>query len=263
MLDGTVALSELTGRRVTLSYIPATVDDHQTVNAFGGLSGVPLYLVRVRPHLNINGRPEVVGTGSLEMGVAHRMEVELLGPFGSERVTQTVVSGSYHALGFGVQGLPRQVPEEDDQADTERLAAQLLSQIALSLNEQWSTAEDELAGLLDVAVLRPLPSVVMVSNAVAVDYALDLPSQLRWTGVTMDAALRVAEPMARGNDGAAAHDWMRLSALQGSMLEHRIFENQFLVESISADKGLGLARHDDDDDDVDVLLLDQGEGDPR
>ncbi|MCP4657616.1 MAG: hypothetical protein GY856_19595, partial [bacterium] len=181
VLDGTVALSELTGRRVTLSYIPATVDDHQTVNAFGGLSGVPLYLVRVRPHLKINGRPEVVGTGSLEMGVAHRLEVELLGPFGSERVTphlspsggtQTVVSGSYHALGFGVQGMPRQVPDEDDPADTEKLAAQLLSQIALSLNEQWSAAEDELAGLLDVAVLRPLPSVVMVSNAVAVDYAL-------------------------------------------------------------------------------------------
>ena len=99
----------------------------------------------------------------------------------------------------------------------------------------------------------------MVSNAVAVDYALDLPSQLRWTGVTMDAALRVAEPLARGDDVAAARDWMRLSALQGSMLEHRLFESQFLVDSISADKGLGLARQSG----VDVILLDQGEGDPR
>ena len=49
VLDGTVALSELSGRRVTLSYIPATVDDHATVNAFGGLLHVPVYLVRVRP----------------------------------------------------------------------------------------------------------------------------------------------------------------------------------------------------------------------
>jgi len=96
--------------------------------------------------------------------------------------------------------------------------------------------------LLGVEVLRPLPSLTMVANAVQLDELLGLPIQLRWTGVTVDAALRVAEPLAHDGNAALARDWMRLAALHGSTLEHRLFERDFSVDSISADKGLALAR---------------------
>ncbi|MCP3961615.1 MAG: hypothetical protein GY719_27560, partial [bacterium] len=250
ILDHTLALAELVGRRLTVSYVPATADDHQVVNAFGGLDQVPAYLVRLRPQLRIGGRRVAVGEGSLPMAVPHRLEIELSGPFGTERTGQTFLSGSYHALALGAQRFVEHVGEADPE-DEEFLGAALLSGVAYGFGTEWDAAERELAALLDVAVARPLPSVAIASNAVEAPVVLGLPRRLEWRGVTLDAALRVAEPVAR-EDAAAARDWMRLSALQGSALEHLIFERQFLVESQSADKALGLARQQG----IEVLRLD-------
>ena len=83
---------------------------------------------------------------------------------------------------------------------------------------------------------------VIAANAVDVESVFGLPVELSWEGVTLDAALRVAEPFARDGSADKATSFFQLSALQGSALEHFVFEEEFLVESISADKGLGLAR---------------------
>jgi RHS repeat-associated protein len=256
LLDSTVPLSEVAGHRLTVSYMPATVDDHTIVNAFGGLSGVPLYLVQIRPQIKLDGRALLVGEEAMQPGVPHLVEIEVSGPAGTWSTSHVVTSGSYHAVGIGAR-VPIQIPEEDDPADTEPQAAPLLAGIALAYDEQWTAAEDELAGLLDVSVVRPVPSVAAVAEVVEVDYLGNLPLTLRFTGVTLDAAQRVAEPLARGDSPEAARDWMRLSALQGSALEHQIFEQQYLVEAISADKGLGLAR----DNGIEVVLI-QDEADP-
>ena len=89
---------------MTLSYLPATVDDHRTVLAWGGMSSVPAYLVHLRPVLRISGRQEAVGD-PLAMGAVHRLEVELALPGDRvESFEQRLLSGSYHALAFGAPG---------------------------------------------------------------------------------------------------------------------------------------------------------------
>lgn len=241
-LETELPLSELSSQRVTLSYTPATVEDHRAVNAWGGFYAVPLYLVQVRPQIKIAGRLAAMGTGALDMGASHRFELELVGPTGSQRISQTVVAGAYHALALSAQAARGPLEDGEDPGDSERQAARLLSQLAHEYSEQWDAAENELGGLLDVAVLRPLPAVVVASNSVAVETLLGLPYSFRWKGVTLDAALRAAEPVARSADAAAARDWMRLSALEGSSLEQTIFRAQFQVDAVSADKGLAIAR---------------------
>ncbi len=245
-------LADILGQRLTLSYLPATADDHQVVNAWGGLERVPAYLVRLRPQLRIGGRREAVGEGSLPMAVGHRLEVEVTGPFGSETTAQTFTAGSYHALAIGAQRFTEHLVA-DDPEDEEILGANLLSGIAFNFGASWDAGEQELARLMDVAVARPLPAIVIASNAVEARVILGLPHRLEWQGVTLDAALRVAEPVGRA-EAEVAKDWMRLSALHGSALEHRIFEQQFLVDSLSADKALGLARARG----IEVLTLDAG-----
>ncbi|MCH9651395.1 MAG: hypothetical protein K0U98_24425 [Deltaproteobacteria bacterium] len=242
LLDLEVPLARWVGQRVTLSYTPATVEDHRVVNAYGGLFAVPVYLVRLRPQVKIGGRAVEVGEGVLDMGVPHLMELQLTGPWGSETVSQTVFSGSYHALAVGAQQALRPDESEEDPADTERLGARLLAQLAHGYAEGWDAGEGEWSGLLDVEVLRPLPSVVFASLALEVEQLLGLPYGIEFEGVTLDAALRAAEPVSRQGDGEAPRDFMRLSALQGSALENLIFQQEYQVEGISADKGLGLAR---------------------
>jgi RHS repeat-associated protein len=243
VLEATLPLSAVSGHRVTWSYTPASVEDHRTVNAFGGLYAVPMYLVRLRPQLKVGGQPVAIGTGNpLEMGSVHRLEVELVGPTGAYRTGQSVVAGSYHALALGAQETLRPEEPADDLADSERLAARLLSQFAHTYAEAWDAGENHLAGLLDVEVLRPLPSVVVASNAIRVKTVLGLPTSFEWLGVTLDASLRAAEPLAHGADTQAGRDWMRLSAAQGSALEGLTFAREFQVDGISADKGLAIAR---------------------
>lgn len=241
ILDYRVPLSEVASERVTLSYLPATVDDHKVSNQFGGLDYVPAYLIKLRAQIKINGRQMSIGSDSIDVGVQHRLEIHLLTPGATERIDSVLLSGSYHAIGFSAQNVAQNIPESDP-ADTEYTAAKLLRQIALDYSDKWNRAESELAGLLNVALVRPLPAVAIASNSHKVDMVLGRAYQLEWQGVTLDAAFRVAEPVARSSDATAARDWMRLSSLHGSMLEHQVFERNFLVDSISADKGLALAR---------------------
>ena len=246
-LDWSVPLAELAGRRVTLSYLPATVDDHETIDAFGGLHSVPLYLVRLRPKVAVDGRPRAVGETPLDAGAAHRIELHLQAPFGDQPVAHSVVAGGYYAFDLAAQqGLWQEAPEGAP-ADAETLGARLLARIAGRYGARWSEAEEELASLLGVTLVRPLPSVAVSGGAVTVETVLGVPEQLRWDGVTLDASLRTAEPVAAATAAGAAdpsveESFLTLSALEGSALEHRVFEDLFLVDGISADKGLALAR---------------------
>ena len=259
VLDHTVPVSEVAGHRLTMSYMPATVEDQKTVNLFGGLDYVPAYLVKLRPQVKLDGRLLAVAADAVDMGREHVFSLQVLSPNGEASVSQIVVAGSYHAIGVSAQD---SVPQytTDDPADTEYMAARLLNSVVQTYTRRWGDAEDELASLHRVALVRPLPSVAVVSNAYKVDTFMDQPYQIHWEGVTIDAAMRTALPLSQESDPQAPLDWMRLAALQGSSLEHRTFQELFLVESISADKGVQLARsqgmtiHHIDSTNVDAVL---------
>ena len=242
IIDYTVSLATVASERVTLSYIPATVDDQTTVDGFGGLDYTPAYLVKLRPQIKVDGQTKAVGSDSVDTGVPLAFEIHLTAPFGTDGVSETVISGGYQAVGLYAQKVARVIPASNP-ADTEYTAASLLDNIVTTYSDSWNQAETELSGLLDVAVVHPWPTVAVVGNALKVDTVLGRPMQLEWQGVSLDATLRISEPVARDATPAdAAQQWMRLSALQGSVLEHQVFENQFAVNSISADKGFQLAQ---------------------
>ena len=257
LLEITLPLAQLNQRRITLSYIPASVADHNTVNLFGGLGNTPAYLIELRPQLKIGGQLQKVAESALAVGVEHRLSVELIAPSARVNTSKTLIAGSYYALAIGegnhsapIKPDPEAVP---DSADSERLAARLLSHIAHSYQHHWWLSEKELADLNGISLIRPLPAVVIVGNSVKVEHALSQPYALAWQGVNLDAALRIVEPLTTNNNADAERDWFRLAGLQGSYLEQQIFQEKFLVDSISADKGLALAQQQG----IPLVALDQ------
>ena len=100
---------------------------------------------------------------------------------------------------------------------------------------QWQAAEDELARLLGLTLVRPLPAVVTTGSVLEVTQLLDQPHATAWKGVYVDADLRTVEIV-----GATAMDdgtdtgtlFMRLSSLQGAFLEGRTLEERFQVDSV-------------------------------
>ncbi|MEZ5330525.1 MAG: transglutaminase-like domain-containing protein [Thermoanaerobaculia bacterium] len=250
VFDRTYPLAELVGRRVTLSYTPATVEDHEIVNAYGGMASVPCYLVELRLQLKVDGRLRQAGEGVLDMGTPHRLEMILSGPSGSETAVRTLTSGSYYAVELAAAEPEPWSDGGSDPADTEGLAARLLARIGRDHASRWTAAERELADLMGLGLVRPLPALAVVDDVVGIETLAGLPYRLSWEGVTLDAVARSAEPV--GADTELEASWLELAALQGSALEHRVFADDYLVDAISADRALGLAR----DEGVDVLRLD-------
>lgn len=70
---------------------------------------------------------------------------------------------------------------------------------------------------------------------------LDMSHGFEWQGVFSDAGYRRVETASRTGEAAREQTFMRLSALHGSILENRLFEDDFQVESVSIAKLLQLA----------------------
>jgi transglutaminase-like putative cysteine protease len=101
VLDLQVPVHEVVNQRLTLSYQPATLEDQRLSLSFGGLDAVPLYLISLRPQWNLGGKPRLLGSDAVAPGANLTLEVTLSGPFGSQRVNQSVMAGAYQAVHIG------------------------------------------------------------------------------------------------------------------------------------------------------------------
>ncbi|MCP4489064.1 MAG: hypothetical protein GY820_17385, partial [Gammaproteobacteria bacterium] len=251
LFDITVGTYRVSNRPVVLVYEPETAEDHEIINSYGGIGNTPSYMIRMRPVLKINGERAAVGRDGLPMGGEYDLDVELISPNGTERITNTHIAGNMCVMGIVSQRavMPEQIPDEEKNAE------RILFEEALSYTEQWNLAEDELASLLRLAPVRPVPSVVTMGGIIDVTWLSDAPHGFERKGVFADADLRrieVAE--GPGSVSSAGKIFMQISALQGSVLEHRIFEDDFRVKSISTSKLFGLAHSRR----IPVLTVDSG-----
>ena len=258
VFDHRLPVSRLIDRRVTISYQPASIDDGRIADLYGGLGGTPPYLIHLRAVLNVAGLPVAAGEGELEGGGAHRVDVTMDSPAGVVSMSQQLLAGGIAALVLDGQA-DAPLAQPDDlilPGESETKAARVLWNFGARYLTSWDTADEELADLAGASILRPFPSIALVMNQYRVDRVGGLADRMVWKGVALDAALRPVEPMPHDGRPETASNWLSLSALQGSYLEHALFEQQWAVESVSAGKGLAIAR----DQGIPVLALTQASG---
>ena len=241
--DQRLRVSALVGRRLTLSYQPGTEDDHNIINGFGSFPLTPAYLIRVRARLLMRGEPEVHSSIDWVPGTVHRLELISETPAGEVATSQQLIAGSYAAISVGVQAGATPVAALDvpHPNDSEFASAQRLASIGLRYANAWDLAENQLADLVGILPIRPAPSIGLTLVEYQVETLLDLPSRLVLKGVSLDAAQRPTQAIASTALRAREAEFLRFTSLHGSALEHWIFENDWGVASISADKGLHLA----------------------
>ncbi len=257
LFDITLDTFRLSNQQLAVTYEPETVEDQQTINSFGGLDNTPAYLVRLRPTLKLNNENVVVGTQGLPIGAEFSLNISLVSPNGEEKITNTLITGNYAVIGIVSQQAvtPEAIPEE------ERDAWRLLYEEAVSYIDLWNQAEEELAALMQLSIARPIPTVVTLGGVIDVTYLLDTPHGFEWKGLYVDADLRAIAALNNGfrienteiGSKEAIKDFMRLSALQGSILENKILEDDFKIESISTAKLFGLAN----DSQIPILTIDK------
>jgi len=230
----TLETFKLSNKRVVITYEPETVEDQNIIDSFGGLDNTPPYLVRLRPVLTVDDERVVVARDGLPMGANYTLAIEVISPNGTELINNTHIAGSLAAIGIVAQKATAvtAIFESDGAAD-------ILFKEAIGYIDRWNRTEEELTAFHRVAISRPVPTVVTVGGVIDVTYLMDIPHGFEWKGVFIDAALRGVEVV---GDPTQEKAFMRLSALQGSILENRIFEDNLQTDSISTAKCLQLAR---------------------
>jgi hypothetical protein len=235
----------LSNQEITLSYEPETVEDQEIIDHYGGLQSTPAYLVRLRPVLKVNGERMIVAKDGLPMGADYSLTIELISPNGTERITGYNIIGNLSVIGLVSRKAvkPVEIPAEDKDAE------KLLYEEVIKYIDRWNQSDDDLSSLMHLTITRPIPTVVTIGGVIDVTYFLDIPHEFEWKGEYIDANLRAVEiipTLAKGGEGGFSDDrqktFMQLSALQGSILENRIFEDDWEVESISTAKLISLAN---------------------
>lgn len=227
---------KLSNKRLALTYEPESVEDQQTIDSYGGLDNTPAYLVRLRPVITLDGERLVVASDGLSMGADFTLEIDIDTPSGSEKIVSSQINGNLAVIGIvGGSALPPGLISNEDDAQT------ILYKEAIGYIDRWNKGEEELAALLGQRLSRPTVTVVTVGNQVEITMLLDIPFDMKWQGVYLDAAYRRVAIVGNSN---SQNQFMQLSALQGSVLEHRIFEDDLKAASISTAKLLQLAKTD-------------------
>ena len=242
LFEITMDASELSNRNIIVTFEPETVEDQKVIDSFGGLDSTPAYLVRLRPVLKVDNERKIVAEDGLPMGSEFDLSIELLGPgLEPEWTTNRMIVGNVAAIGIvagkAVQSSPFLVQSEEN-------AEQLIHNEAMNYIDRWNRSEEELASLMHLVLARPLPTVATVGNLMDVAYVLDVPHHMTWKGVYCDADVRRIEAISCQQSGSSQDRiklFTQLSSLEGSVLEHRLFEDDLGVESISTAKLIELA----------------------
>lgn len=238
LFDLTVPLREVSNRQTMIGFEPETVEDQERINRWGGLDKTPAYLVRLRPSVMVAGERLAVAASGLTPGVEFDLAIDFSGPAGNLSVSDRVFCGYPLMLGIVAQEALPPAQETLSAAAPERL-----HRAALAYIEAWNRGEAELADLFDLALARPLPSLVAVGGQLQVDSLAGLPHAVTWQGLFVDADLRMAAAVPRNDVNAdRVRAFFEISALEGSVQEDRLFEKEFAVESISTAKFIGLAQ---------------------
>ncbi len=236
-------MPQVVGRRLSLSYLPATVDDLNIINQAGGMSQVPPHLIDLRPVFKVDAR-QVVPTDQsaaqvIGMAQAHELLITLKSPSGEIQLTRTLLAGTYLSVVLGSQSDPYPLNNEDiNLISDETKPIRLMHNLGVNYQQAWNQAEDDLAAVMNLAVIRPLPSVAIVAPEFSLDYIAGIPVRMAFKGISLDAVNRSVDVINRTSDTELPAAWMRLAALQGSWLESQVFNDQWATAAISADQGI-------------------------
>lgn len=275
-LNITKALPELAGKKITLSYSPATSQDEAVINSYlpqphaDGTpiqpselpSSLPAYLIKVKPELRING--QVVATGApVTLGAIETFDMTFSSPaYSSEIVSNPIFAGAFNAIALdtGRVAQAQLLGLKAKMADTKaKLEAQEVSGItkddiigdilystALTYYAQLDVMNFVQAATMGMASAR-YPSEAIFSSDVAVNMFFGIPRSVSSGGLVMDVDRNVSVNKALNGDEAAKVQYLLATGMNSSALEHAVPEQLFStpaapVEGVSAVKALNIAN---------------------
>jgi hypothetical protein len=103
----TKSLPELAGKKITVSYKPASSVDEQMLLSYvgSGASRLPAYLINLKPELRIDGQVVATG-GTIILGTPQQFEMTLNSPaYGTTFISNQITAGTYNAVALNLSAI--------------------------------------------------------------------------------------------------------------------------------------------------------------
>jgi len=288
-----ISLPELSGKRLTVYYVPATPTDANTIASYGGLYKTPAGAVNLKPVIRLDGVEQVRGS-PISFGAEQTLSFELSWPNGQAggsyppgsyppvptvpqggSFSKTVKSGEFHSLVFpyasgnggGLMEMSKQLNGRiDDIGDAflvngyldDELTGDFLTLRGKSWYQQVYLAKSLAAAFMQRYFVSDLGGAV-VSVVVEADGGdVDL------SGLLIDAPRNLSFVLPRPDPPDSdpnSKDFMILVGYAASALEHFIWEQKYSPGGVSTVKCLQLANeqsqtiYDIDSSNVGSILL--------
>jgi len=250
ILSYTASWSNLLHKRFTLSYVPATALDEQTISTYGGLYSTPPYLIYVKPLLKVEGETVAEG-GAVKMANNHFCKIKFIRPNGvvADIVTNNLTIGATLAIGLGAgyttgRIITYRASKLENAVDAEQLGEPILGEylnlLALNYLQELDSSRKMISETMKILDTNRMAELV-VGVDIGVSYLFDMPLSASIRGLFVDADYNLSTPMDIAGDRAKTRRFQILAGMTSSALEHKIFESIEDTEAISAIKALQIA----------------------
>lgn len=272
----TKSLPELAGKKITLSYSPATPQDEAVINSYlpqphaDGTpiqpnelpTSLPAYLINVKPELRIDG--QVMATGaSVGLGGTNIFTMTFSDPsHGADQITNYIDAGVYQAIGLNLGRISQdqltalkakleatkiKLQNQDFAGLTkDDLLGDLLNTTALAYHAELGSMNYIAARTMGVNAIT-LPSETIFATKLKVLTLWGIPRFVSPGGLNMDADYLMQVVKAKDGNNDTVKRYMLNSGITSSVLEHKVPEQLFStpdnpVEAVSTVKALKIAN---------------------
>jgi len=247
-LTYTTTQPEIAGKRVTLSYVPATTADEALVSRYGTLLSVPPYLLNVKVVLKINGVTLATGN-TVGLGQEQTFNMIFTIPnLGTEFVTNKVTTGDYSAIAILSQKVP--VTQAGDKMETlinnigssdlDDLLGQMLYNVGILYFHRLNFEEELYAKNFQMIVVKGLSEAMITSHAVT-NSLFGVPYNISEGAIGIDVDKNEYLPFSYDGNKDRARDFMIVSGFGSSAWEDRMLQAFYDVPSVSAARLLRYA----------------------
>ena len=255
-INYTYLAPDVYGKRIILSYVPATQADQDVIDEYGDIFSTPAYLVKMKPQLVIDG--EVVAEGSVcNAGYMQRYTITIHNGSPSNNdsdISNNIEVGGMYCIAMDYGNIsPEEIQKSAEYMDskkdstsedniyTEVIMGGMLNSVAKLYFAQLDLYNTIIAGQTNVTETRAL-SVGIVGFKANVEYTFNRPSELNEGGFFLDIGHDVHSVISNTNNITDEKAFMLQSGIYASAMEHGVLEQVTGVDSVSTIKTFQYAQ---------------------
>lgn len=245
---------DLYGKNITLSWIGATEKDESVLEKYGGIFKTPAYMVQLKPVLKVDG--DIVAEGN-PVGMGYRqkftMKFNTPGQPVGENIENIVTAGAYYCIGldYGIisQNKLNNITEKlknvksicKDNFYSDEGIGQVLDATIKSYFTNVDFMNKIAENQYNVSATRLISEGICGYKA-KVSYMFNVPFKISEGSLYVDIDRNVETVISRENNDSRAKEYVLLTGIYSSNMEHQIFEDLYNIPSVSTIKVLAEAN---------------------